>query len=208
MVGRWVWGAVAIVSVLALVAPLASQTPALLLRVGAAEQGSPAVVQLGPLLNDPSLKGALDSALPLRFHLRVELWRRGFIDRLAGSDDIDVALLDDPLGEGYTLETATDHRQIATLLAAQQNLAAVLQTDLRPSEPGRYYYLATLEVETLSLSDIDELRRWLRGEVGPAIEGQSNPMRAVERGLRRVLIRVIGLPARRFEARTGFFDVG
>jgi hypothetical protein len=79
--------------------------------------------------------------------------------------------------------------------------------DVRPSRTGRYYYLAKLEVETLSLSDLEELRRWLRGEVGPAVAGSGSPESAVESGVRRVLVRMIGLPTRRMEARSGTFTV-
>jgi hypothetical protein len=185
---------------------LRAQAPPLAVVVGAREEGRPVLVQVGDLLDDQALLGALQSGLPLRFHLRVELWRKGVLDRLAGAHDVSVALLQDPLGSGYSLETPSNTRVFDTLLRAQGALAASLRPELRPPASGRYYYLATLEVETLSLSDLDELRRWLRGEVAPAIEGRSPPIRAVERGLRRVMIRVIGLPTRRYEARTAIFD--
>jgi hypothetical protein len=184
-----------------------AQTPALTLHVGSAQTGWPVVVQVGPILDDQALQGALDSALPLRFHLRVELWRKGVLDRLVAFDEVAVALLRDPLEAGFTLESGSYARRIGNLAEAQQALAGMLRSDLRPDARGAHYYLATLEVETLSLSDLDELRRWLRGDVGPAVEGRAPVSRAVERGLRRLMIRVIGLPTRRFEARTGTFDV-
>jgi hypothetical protein len=76
---------------------------------------------------------------------------------------------------------------------------------VQPRRSGRFYYLATLEVETLSLSDLEELRRWIRGEVQPAVEGRAPAGRAVERGLRRVFVRLLGLPTRRFETRSEIF---
>ncbi|HEU0051954.1 MAG TPA: hypothetical protein VFQ39_02210, partial [Longimicrobium sp.] len=78
--------------------------------------------------------------------------------------------------------------------------------DMRPERAGRYYYLARLEVETLSLSDLEELRRWLRGEARPAVAGEKPVGRAVERGLKRFFVRLLGLPARRYEARTHVFN--
>ncbi|MEX0912567.1 MAG: hypothetical protein WD737_05310 [Gemmatimonadota bacterium] len=190
-------------------APASSQTPALALAVGPAERGWPAVVQVGPLLDDEALRGALDSALPLRFHLRVELWRRGILDRLAAVEEISLAVIQDPLSGGFSVEgPGIRSRQVETIGQVQLALRALLSTDLRPTGEGRYYYLATLEVETLSLSDLDELRRWLRGDVAPAIEGRASPTQAVERGLRRLMIRVIGLPTRRFEARSANFQTG
>jgi hypothetical protein len=61
-------------------------------------------------------------------------------------------------------------------------------------------------VETLSLDELDELRRWLRGEARPAEAGR--PPRGVERGVRRIFVRLLGLPSRRYEARTAIFRVG
>jgi len=201
--GAWTVGLL-----LCIVATSAAQEAPLTVRVGPAEAGWPAVVETGPLLEDEALRGALDSALPLRFHLRVELWRRGLVDRLAATDEVAIAMLQDPLTGGYTIEAPGMQRRLPTLEAARQVLERQLSTRLRPDRAGRYYYLAALEVETLSLSDLEELRRWLRGEVAPALGGQSPPTRALERGLRRLMIRVIGLPTRRYEARSSNFEAG
>jgi hypothetical protein len=203
---RWGWTAGLLLCLSAM--PLVAQTPALALRVGPSTAGWPALVETGQLLEDEALRGALDSALPLRFHLRVELWRRGLVDQLEGADEVSVALVQDPLTGGYSVEAPGVQRRLPTIEAAHLALKSYLSTNLRPDRPGRYYYLATLEIETLSLSDLEELRRWLRGEVAPALGGQSPPTRAVERGLRRLMIRVIGLPARRFEARSPSFETG
>lgn len=188
--------------------PAAGQSDALRLSVGGANEGWAVKVHLGQVLHDPSLRDALESALPLRFHLRVELWRNGFLDRLVGSEELSVAVLQDPLSLEFSVETATSSVTVATLTEAEEALRAALAPRLRPERAGRHYYLAVLEVETLSLSDLDELRRWLRGEVGPALEGRAPPTRPVERGLRRLLVRVIGLPTRRFEASSGTFTAG
>lgn len=198
--------ALSILALLALAGTASAQAAALQLSVGTAASGWPAVVRVGPLLDDSALRGALDSALPLRFHLRVELWRDGFLDRLAAEDEVSLALVQDPVSGGYTVDAPGVQRRVGSLQEAQGALQAILITGLRPERTGRYYYLAALEVETLSLSDLDELRRWLRGDVAPAIEGNAPPTRPVERGLRRILIRVIGLPTRRFEARSPTFE--
>lgn len=170
-------------------------------------QGYAPVIAAEGLLRDASLRDALDSGLPLRFRLRVELWRNRFFDRLAAEQEIAFALTQDPLDGSYVLATVDGERRFATLVAAREAVEAQLRAQVRPPRPGRYYYLARLEVETLSLSDLEELRRWLRGEFGPAVEGRSSPENAVESGLRRVLVRVVGLPARRMEARSGTFTV-
>jgi len=185
-------------------APARAQAPVLTLGVGPAAEGWPLVVRVGDVLDD-GLRDALQSALPVRFHLRAELWRKQTLDRLVVAEEISVAIVQDPLGEGFSVETASDVRTVATLTEAQAVLAGLLQPRMVPRQNGRHYYIVALEVETLSLSDLDELRRWLRGEMAPALGGDSNPARALGRGVRRLLVRVIGLPPRRFEARTGTF---
>jgi hypothetical protein len=164
-------------------------------------------VESDALLRDRSLRDALESGLPLRFRLRVELWENRFFDRLAAAQEIAFALAQDPLDRAYVLTTPTGEAHFATVAQAEDAIARRLRVDVRPSRTGRYYYLAKLEVETLSLSDLEELRRWLRGEVGPAVAGSGSPESAVESGVRRVLVRMIGLPTRRMEARSGTFTV-
>jgi hypothetical protein len=183
---------------------VSAQASPLTLSVGPAADGWPLVISVGGIL-DEGLRDALRSALPVRFHLRAELWRKRTLDRLVAVQEISVAVVRDPLGEGYTVESASGSQAVTTPDQAQAALAGFFRPELVAREDGRHYYIVTLEVETLSLSDLDELRRWLRGEVAPALEGGSNPARAVERGVRRLLVRVIGLPTRRFEARTGTF---
>lgn len=172
--------------------------------------GSPAegwrpIVEIPDLLADPVLQQALSSGLPLRFHLRVELWERSVFDRLAEAQEVSVAMVQDPLDRMFRLETGRSSSAFSSALAAQRAIRATLRPRLQPRGPGRFYYLATLEVETLSLSDLEELRRWMRGEMQPAVEGRAPPGRAVERGLRRVFVRLLGLPTRRFEARSANF---
>ena len=76
---------------------------------------------------------------------------------------------------------------------------------LRPMEAGRYYYLGQFEVETLSLSDLDELQRWLRGDLATAVNGDERVGTALGRGAHRVLVRMLGIPARRYRVRTERF---
>jgi hypothetical protein len=172
-----------------------------------AGQDGRAVVDTNRLLDDSGLQGALESGLPLRFRLRVELWRKALFDQLAAVQEINVALVYDPLAREYLLNDGDAEDRYASVSAALVAMQRKFRTEVRPTRSGRYYYLATLKVETLSLSDLDELRRWLRGEVQPAVEGRASPGRAVESGLGRLLVRVIGLPSRSYEDRSGTFIV-
>lgn len=189
-------------------APAAAQGTARLgVRPAPAAQSYVPIVTSEALLRDAALRDALQSGLPLRFRLRVELWENRFFDRLAAEQETAFALTQDALDRSYTLTTAAGERRFSTVAQAEEAIGRELRVEVRPSRRGRYYYLARLEVETLSLSDLEELRRWLRGDVGPAVEGRASPESAVESGLRRLLIRVIGLPTRRMEARSGTFTV-
>lgn len=185
--------------------PAAAQPRPLALSVrGPAEQWRPAV-RLDGILRDRALFEALEGGLPLRFHLRVELWRKDVIDQLVEARETSRALLKGPLDGGYVLEDGRRERAYADLPAVEAALQAAFQPAMRPAAGGRYYYLAKLEVETLSLSDLEELRRWLRGEARPAVTGEKPVGRAVERGLRRFVVRLLGLPTRSYEARTPSF---
>jgi hypothetical protein len=74
-------------------------------------------------------------------------------------------------------------------------------------ESSRQYYAASLEVETMSMNDLDEVERWLRGEMKPAVRGKSNPGTAVGRGVGKVLTRLLGGERRNLKARSGTFRV-
>ncbi|MBI4538591.1 MAG: hypothetical protein HY704_03660 [Gemmatimonadetes bacterium] len=166
--------------------------------------------RIGDLLADPGLTEAVLSGLPLRITVRTELWRDRFIDGLVDQTTWYALLLYEPLEARLRLRISSSsaaERTLGSLEAAAQALRDTVSVDLRPDRPGRYYYVATLQVETLALSDLEELRRWLRGELGPAVSGEREPESAVATGLQRLLVRMLGLPNRRFEARTTAFEI-
>jgi hypothetical protein len=116
-------------------------------------------------------------------------------------------MLRSPLDEGYTLDDGRTQRPYATLADCEAALERAFQPPIRPPGPGRYYYIAVMNVETLSASDLEELRRWLRGEAAPAVSGDKPVGHAVQSGLRRFFVRLLGLPTRHYEVRTDIFDV-
>ncbi|HEX8904344.1 MAG TPA: hypothetical protein VF771_05850, partial [Longimicrobiaceae bacterium] len=178
--------ALALLAVALAAAPARAQDRPLTLAVGgAAEQWRP-VVRMDGVLRDGALVDALRSGLPLRFHFRVELWRRGGgVDRLVTARENARAMLRAPLDEGYTLDDGRTQRAYATVTACEAALERAFQTPIRPPGPGRYYYIGVMNVETLSMSDLEELRRWLRGEARPAVSGNKPVGQAVQSGLRR-----------------------
>ncbi|HEX6746711.1 MAG TPA: hypothetical protein VF092_05395 [Longimicrobium sp.] len=185
----------------------AQERPLTLTAAGAAGQWRP-VVRMDGVLRDRALADALRSGLPLRFHFRVELWRRGGgVDRLVTARENARAMLRSPLDEGYTLDDGRTQRAFATVGECEQALERAFQPPIRPPGRGRYYYIAVMNVETLSMSDLEELRRWLRGEARPAVTGGKPVGQAVETGLRRFFVRLLGIPTRRYDVRTDVFEV-
>lgn len=170
------------------------------------------VVRTDNLLGDGRWLSTLRSGLPVRLHYRVEIWRsrNGWLDQLTRQVYWDVVVRHEPLLDQYTLLTIfgsrVQERRYATLDALTAALAFAYQINVGPTESGSYYYTATLEVSTLSDSDLDELERFLEGDLdgAPGREGIGD---ALGRGATRFLLRLAGLPSLRLEARTRRFVV-
>jgi Domain of unknown function (DUF4390) len=156
---------------------------------------------------------ALRSGLPVRLHYRVEVWRsrEGWFDIFVRQAEWDVLVRHEPLLDQYTLLTfagaSRQERRYATLDALGAALAFAYQVNVRPAEEGRYYYAASLQVSTLSDSDLDELERFLTGDLRREAKGGENLGDALGRGATRFLLRLAGLPSLRLEARSDRFVV-
>jgi hypothetical protein len=196
-----------LLGLLALAGPARAQgeRPLTVAAAGAAAGWRP-VVRAQGLLGDPGLRDALRSGLPLRIRFRVELWEKSLFDRLVGTHRAALAVLQDPLDGAYTLDNGRAEQRFRSLAEVEGAVEGAFAASLHPTRRGRFYYIAVLEIETLSLSDLEELQRWLRGEARPAVEGRRSVGRAVESGLRRAVVRVMGLPTRKYEARSATFS--
>lgn len=185
----------------------AQEGEAVSLRVAPGE--GTVVLRFGDFLEEGALRDALESGLPVRILVRTQLWKDRFFDSQVGQAEWRASVIFDPLDGTYQVLAPGDPALDVTLesldearLALQRNF----QVPLRPTEEGSYYYLARIEVETLSLSDLEELQRWLGGELAPAVEGEGEVEGAMARGVRRLFVRVLGLPTRRFQLRTPTFE--
>jgi hypothetical protein len=199
-------GFLAVAAMLALPPPTALAQPApLAISVG----GGAARVSVGGVLDDPALEDVLRSGIPLRLRFRAELWRDRFIDELIDHTTWSLIVAFEPLDGRFLVGSADAAvpREHASYAGARGDLERAYAPPLRPPGPGRYYYLASLEIESLSHSDLEELGRWLRGDLGPAVRGRRSVAGAVGTGLRRLLIRVLDLPTRRYHARSEVFDI-
>jgi hypothetical protein len=165
------------------------------------------------LAGDSRWLTALRSGLPVRMHYRVEIWRSrdGWFDTFGRQAEWDLLVRHEPLLDQYTLLTFAganrQERRYATLDALGAALAFAYQVNIRPADEGRYYFAASLQVSTLSDSDLDELERFLAGDAGRAAQGGENLGDALGRGATRFLLRLAGLPSLRLEARSDQFTV-
>lgn len=189
--------------------PATAQEPSLAIRPLADSAYRP-VVRVERVLADDALEEAARSGLPLRVRIRVELWKDGWIDDLVAQDAHSAVLVFEPLAAEYLVRSnpgPSTPLHFPTYAAARRAVEREFILPMRPRSPGRYYYTATLELETLSLSDLEELERWLQGELQPAVTGDRSIPGAVGQGAKRLMIRLLGLPARRLEGRSGKFEV-
>lgn len=170
------------------------------------------VVQSRNLLSDDRWVSALRSGLPVRLHYRLEVWRSrdGWFDSFERQTQWDVVVRHEPLLDQYSLLTIVSgrgqERRYATLDALSAALGFSFQVNVQPASSGRYYYATTLEISTLSDSDLDELRRFLEGDPDDP-EGKAKSGDVLGRGATRLLLRIAGLPTLRLEARSGPFEV-
>ncbi len=169
-----------------------------------------AIVRLGPVLASRELEDAALAGLPVRLRVRTELWHDGFLDALAGTASWSAVLVYEPLRERFLvrpIDATGPARSFGSYELARAAIEGDLPVRLRPTKPGPYYYMATLEIETLSVSDLQELERWLQGEVQPAVAGDQSIPGAIGAGAKRLLIRLLGVPNRRMDARSERFHV-
>lgn len=171
------------------------------------------IVRSENLLADGRWLSALRSGLPVRLHYVVGVWRSrgGWFDAFVRQAEWDVVIRHEPLLDQFTVLTLVgervQERRYATLDALDAALSFAYQVSVRPAEPGRYYYTATLGISTLSDSDLDELQRFLEGDLGDVAQGKKDVGDALGRGATRFLLRLAGLPTLRLEVRSTTFDV-
>jgi len=183
-----------------------AQSPTLTVTLG--QDNVPRVRSTG-LLADGKFVGLMRSGFPLRLHYRLELWRvrASWFDQFVREVTWDAVARNDPLADDFVL---IRQGGVVSRFATPEELASALgipyTVTLRPSSTsGRYYFVVRLEVTTLNDTDLQELSRWLSGDVGPAVSGEGNIGEALARGAQRVLVRLAGLPRQRLEARSPTF---
>jgi len=164
------------------------------------------------IVTAPHTAELIRNGFPARLHYKLERWSAGqFVNDLKSQNEWEVIVEFDALNKEFRVVRATADR--AVLVGAYDSLAtadSAVAADYRPRiglpKPGeRSYYRLALTVEAMSLSDLDEVRRWLRGELRPAVRGRRNPGTAVTSGVRTLFVRILGGERLRYDANTGVF---
>ena len=212
--GQWRVVVPALLAAIALARPAAAQAVP---RLDLALPAQNALLRDGPtlrgsnLLGDSQLRDLVRNGFPARFSFRVELWSTGgFFNSLEASTAWDVIVRYDPLERVYEVVRIAGDRAVALgkfqdVVGAGDAVDRAVRVPLNAPSRSRYYYAATVDVEVLSLTDLDELERWLRGELRPAVSGRRNPGTAVTRGVRTLVVRLLGGTKRHIEARSATF---
>ncbi|HTK54893.1 MAG TPA: DUF4390 domain-containing protein [Gemmatimonadaceae bacterium] len=173
------------------------------------------VIRTANVIADRELQTLLQNGFPANLHYRTELWARGgLFDDVKSSVEWDVLVRYEPLTKTYRVArfVGQDAENLGRF-ERYEDAQAALARPYQPKLPARrtrdrQYYIVTLEVEVLSMSDLDEIDRWLRGELRPAVRGKRNPGTALGRGLSRLATRLLGGENRRYEQRSPMFRVG
>jgi hypothetical protein len=173
------------------------------------------VVASEHMLAGDRLQQLLLAGFPARFHFRAELWTEGrfFVDQLESSAEWDVLARWLPAERVYEVLQVQDNHALslgkfAVLGDAEAAIGRPYRAPLAARRTSRpQYYQVTLVVEVLSERDLDEVSRWLQGDVEPGITGRANPASALARGVRALASRLLGGERREYEATSPHFTV-
>jgi hypothetical protein len=172
----------------------------------------PPLVKSQSLITDGVMLDLLRNGFPARLHYRMERWSTGgWFDDIAAESEWDVVVRYDALSKVFQVYRVVRRKTVLlgtvpTIQEAEALLDQQFAAPISPPRKGRRsYYTLTLSIETLSLTELDEVERWLRGELKPAVRGKKNPGTAVGRGVRTVMVRLLGGEKRRYETRSGTF---
>ncbi|MES2180270.1 MAG: hypothetical protein V4550_20620 [Gemmatimonadota bacterium] len=182
-----------------------SRRPALSIEPpGAGSSG--ALVSATSLFADQSMRDLLRSGFPASLHYRLELWRAGgLFNDLESKVEWEVIVQYDPSAQRYLVARRQGGKleevgTFATLSTAQSVIERPARIMLIPERAGsRYYYILVLDIEALSVSDMDQLERWLRGVKGGTAAS------AVGNGMRTLMLRMLGGENKHLSARSEFF---
>jgi len=166
-------------------------------------------VSVRNVLPERAFDDLLRNGFPARLHIRSELWTIGrWFDEIVGTAEWDIIMRFDLIDKTYevarvTRDGITSLGNYAKFADARAATELPFSTPLANRARGSKGYIAVqVDVQTVEMSDLDEVQRWLRGEARPAVQGRRSPGTALTRGLRTLVSRILGGEVRHLEART------
>jgi hypothetical protein len=179
--------------------------------VGSLALEGPEVAAPG-VLSESGMETLLRNGFPAYLHYRVELWTRGgLFDDERGSVEWDVVVRYEPLSKTFRVARKSGDR-VETLgrFERYRDAIAAVERPVRAPIRGtrsreRQYYNVVLDVEVVSNSDLDEVERWLSGELRPSLQGHRNPGTALGNGMRTLITRVLGGQKRQYVTKSETF---
>ena len=131
------------------------------------------------LLGDSKTRELLRNGFPARVHYRLELWEKGGLggDDRTGFSEWDVLVTFDPTSQLFTVQRHTmttaggvneNFGSFSSLAAAETQFGRPYRAALHPERSGHFYYNLSVDVQTLTVSDLDALEQWLRGSSAPS----------------------------------------
>lgn len=173
---------------------------------------SPASVQVLAVLADKKFDELMRNGWPVHVHVTAEMWQTGRVfDEVAARAEWDLIVRFDTFDSNYEVARITPD-SIIPLGAFKKLAEARAASELAYAPPlgipprGRESYVSVrADVETINMSDLEQLQRWLNGEARPAVQGKKNPGTAIVRGLRSLVTRLLGGEVRHLDGRTRTF---
>ncbi len=165
------------------------------------------------LLDDSKTRELLHNGFPARIHYRLELWEKGGItgDDRTGFTEWDVLVAFDPTSQLFTVYRRTTANGVvvsenfggfSSLALAEAQFGRPYRATIHPERSGHFYYDLIVDVQTLTVSDLDALEQWLRGSSAP----QRSVFRGIWSGLGTLVSRILGGDKRKYEQRSDVFD--
>ena len=192
--------------------PLAAQAerPRLEIQLGAAPGQEDPLIVTSSLLADSHTRDLLvNGAFPERMHFKLELWRKdGVFNDLDGRTEWDMLVSYDPTQKVFNVVRQLENQfedfgGFSSIAAADGQIARPFRVPLRASQSGHYYYNLTVEVRTLTETDLAALQQFLRGTP----QATSKPLSWLAKNIGKLMSRVLGGDTRRYAQQSGVFGV-
>jgi hypothetical protein len=173
------------------------------------------LIRAANMLSRDRTKQFLDAGFPVRFHVRVELWTEGrfWLDQLESAREYDMFARYLKIEKKYEVilveyDIALSLGKFDVMAEAERAVGRAVAPKISGARISRpQYYQATLAVETLSEKDLDDVERWLKGDIEPGISGEANPASLFSRIVKPIATRLLGGERVEYEATSERFRI-